>query len=241
LVIRFALNATTTSRESRQVNPWTQSNLNHQKHHSDAFMHSFIFSIILFRKYKNIFTFLHTQLKPRNTITAAYLFYCIVIYFIVLHIIFYFYLLLHLVFDNHSEELGTQDKEIFLQVAWRRTSRAFLTVPREFDIKPWVLSWGKFTLATTLYTWSPDELTPLLCVINHPKFLSNCIKTTWIHHLDLGVSDSSLGLHLLRIGLRLDLFKRDLALLGLSELLPLGFFELMLLLNQCQFAFHKYW
>jgi hypothetical protein len=32
----------------------------------------FIFSIILFRKYKNIFTCLHTQSKLKNTFTAFY-------------------------------------------------------------------------------------------------------------------------------------------------------------------------
>jgi hypothetical protein len=88
-VIRFALNATTTSRESRQVNPWTQSNFNHKKYISHAFTHYFIFSTILFQKYKNIFTFLHTQPKPQNTITASYLLYCIVIYFIAFIIIFF--------------------------------------------------------------------------------------------------------------------------------------------------------
>jgi hypothetical protein len=62
--------------------------------------------------------------------------------------------------------VGAQDKEVVLHVAWRRTTRAFSTVPRKFDIKPRVPSWGKFTLTTTLCTWSPDELTPLLRVIN---------------------------------------------------------------------------
>jgi hypothetical protein len=60
--------------------------------------------------------------------------------------------------------------------------RAFSTVPREFDIKPRVSSWGKFTLATTLCTWSPDELAPLLSVISGvhrqrvvtPAALSSC-------------------------------------------------------------------
>jgi hypothetical protein len=41
---------------------------------------------------------------------------------------------------------------------------AFLTVPREFDINPEFPLWGKFTLATTLCTWSPN-LAHLLSVI----------------------------------------------------------------------------
>jgi hypothetical protein len=69
------------------------------------------------------------------------------------------------VLDNQSVELGTQDKEVVLQVAWKRTTRAFSTVPRGFDIKPQVTSWRKFTLTTTLCSWSPDELACLLSVI----------------------------------------------------------------------------
>jgi hypothetical protein len=33
-------------------------------------------------------------------------------------------------------------------------------------LKPRVPSWGKLTLATTLRTWSPDELAPFLSVIS---------------------------------------------------------------------------
>jgi hypothetical protein len=111
-----------------------------------------------------MFTSLHTQPKPKNIITTSYLLYCIVIYFTVLHIIFYFYLHSHLVLDNHSVELGTQERGIILQVTRRRTTRAFLTISREFDINPEFPSWGIFTLATTLCTWSPN-LTHLLSVI----------------------------------------------------------------------------
>jgi hypothetical protein len=124
---------------NERVGKWThepRSNLNHKKHLSDTFICTFIFSSKLFRKYKNIFTSLHTQQKPKNIITTSYLLYYIVIYFTVLHIIFYFYLHSHLVLDNHSMELGTQEWGIILQVAGRRTMRGFLTIPREFDINP---------------------------------------------------------------------------------------------------------
>jgi hypothetical protein len=36
---------------------------------------------------------------------------------ILLHLLFYFTYIQHLVLDNHSVELGTRDKEIVLQVA----------------------------------------------------------------------------------------------------------------------------
>jgi hypothetical protein len=138
--------------------------MNHKKNLSDTFVCTFIFGTKLFWKYKNIFTSLHTQLKSKNIITASYLLYCIVIYFTVLDIIFYFYLHSHLVLDNHSVELGTQERGIILQVAGRRMTRDFLTIPREFDSNSEFPSWGKFTLATTLCTWSPN-LAHLLNVI----------------------------------------------------------------------------
>jgi hypothetical protein len=59
----------------------------------------------------------------------AYLLYCIIIYFTSLAYHIYFYLHSHLVLDNHSVELGTQERGIVLQVAGRRTSGAFSTVP----------------------------------------------------------------------------------------------------------------
>jgi hypothetical protein len=65
---------------------------------------------------KNIFTFLHTPTKPKN-ILPHYI-YFIASYLLCLHYHhILFYLHLHLVLDNHSVELGTQDKEVVLQVA----------------------------------------------------------------------------------------------------------------------------
>jgi hypothetical protein len=69
--------------------PW--SNLNHKKHLFDAFTFTSIFSTILFRKYKNIFTFLPTQPKPKKhhyriifTLLHYYLLYRIAHYFLFL-------------------------------------------------------------------------------------------------------------------------------------------------------------
>jgi hypothetical protein len=56
--------------------------------------------------------------------------------FILLHFLFIFTYIQHLVLDNHSIELGMQDKEIFFAGYLTRTKRAFSTVPREFDIIP---------------------------------------------------------------------------------------------------------
>jgi uncharacterized membrane protein YdbT with pleckstrin-like domain len=99
-----------------RIDKWThepRSKFNHKKHISNTFTRTFIFNIILFQKYKKIFTFLHTHTKPKNTFPASYLLYCIVIYFIALSS-YLFYLHLDFVLDNHSVELGTQGKEIVL-------------------------------------------------------------------------------------------------------------------------------
>jgi hypothetical protein len=61
------------------------------------------------------------------------------------------------VLDNHSVKLRTQDKEIVLQVAWREWESFFDCSPR-VQYKPRVSSSGKFTLAITLCTWSPNEV-----------------------------------------------------------------------------------
>jgi hypothetical protein len=131
-----------------RVGKWThepRSNFNHKKHLSDSFTYSFIFSTILCWKYKKHIYFLaHTTKTQKHhyriifTLLYYYLLNCICY-----HILFYLYL--HLVLDNHSVELGTQDVEIVLQVAWRRMSRYFSTVLQEFGIKPRVPLWGKFT------------------------------------------------------------------------------------------------
>jgi hypothetical protein len=76
----------------------------------------------------------HKQIPKTPFHIIFTLLHCYLLYCICYHILFYLYL--HLVLDNHSVELGTQDEEIVLQVAWRRMSVAFLTAPREFDIKP---------------------------------------------------------------------------------------------------------
>jgi hypothetical protein len=76
---------------NERIGKWThepRSNFHHMKHLFNTFICTFIFSTKLFWKYKNIFTSLHAQPKPKNIITIAYLLYCIVIYFTVLHIIF---------------------------------------------------------------------------------------------------------------------------------------------------------
>jgi hypothetical protein len=58
-----------------------------------------------------------------------------------------------------------------------------LTVPREFDIKPRVPSWGKFTLAKTHYTCSPNKLAPLLSVIREVEdFMRQCAVCHQVKH-----------------------------------------------------------
>jgi hypothetical protein len=143
-----------------RVGKWThepRSNLNNKKHLSDTFICTFIFSTKLFWKYKNIFTYLHTHIKPKNFIAASYLPYCIS------H--FIFYLRSHLMLDNHSVELGTQEQGICFADCSKKNHKSFCDYSPRVWYKPRVFSWGKFTFSTTLCTWSPN-LAHLLSVIS---------------------------------------------------------------------------
>jgi hypothetical protein len=59
---------------------------------------------------------LHTQLKPKNIITASYLFYCIVIYFTVLHIIFTFIYIHTLCLITTRWSWGHKNEELFCRL-----------------------------------------------------------------------------------------------------------------------------
>jgi hypothetical protein len=137
-----------------RVGKWmhkSRSNINHKKHLSDAFTYAFFLASFYSENTKHIYFLAYTTKTQKHHYRIIFiLLHCCIPYSIAYHILFYLHL--NLVLDNHSVELGTQDKEIVLQVAWRRMIGAFSTVPREFNIKPWVPSWGKFTLATTLCT-----------------------------------------------------------------------------------------
>jgi hypothetical protein len=65
------------------------------------------------------------------------------------------------VLDNHTMELGAQDKDIALQVAkqgWKKLCLCSLRV----RYKHRVTIVGKISLTATLWTWSPREVTHLL-------------------------------------------------------------------------------
>jgi hypothetical protein len=90
-----------------------KSNFNHKKHLSNAFTCTHFLA----------YTYKTQKYLPRIIFNLFAL-----SYFILCH--------LHHVLDNHSVDLGTQEKEVVFQVPWRRTMRAFSTVPQEFNIKP---------------------------------------------------------------------------------------------------------
>jgi hypothetical protein len=65
--------------------------------------------------HSNVFHFM-SQLPPPVTLVFIFLVPTMAVA-ILLHLLFYFTYIQHFVLDNHSVELGTQDKEIVLQVA----------------------------------------------------------------------------------------------------------------------------
>jgi hypothetical protein len=117
---------------NERVGKWTnkpQSNLNHKKHISNTFICTFIFSNKLFQKYKNIFTSLHTQIKPKNIITASYLLYCIIIYFTLLHIIFNFTYIHALCLTTTRWSWRHKNKEFFCRLLEEERQELFWLFP----------------------------------------------------------------------------------------------------------------
>jgi hypothetical protein len=108
--------------------PW--SNSHHKKQLSNTFICTSIFSTKLFRKYKNIFTSLHTQSKPKNIITIAYLLYCIVIYFTVLHIIFTFTYIHTLCLTTTRWSWGHKNEGLFCILLEEERQEIFLLFPK---------------------------------------------------------------------------------------------------------------
>jgi hypothetical protein len=122
-----------------RVGKWThehRSNFNHKKHLSDTFTRSFIFSTILFRKYKNTFTFFHTQPKPKNTITALYLLYCIVIYFIIFVIIFHFTYFYTLCLTTTRWSWGHKTRRLFCRLLEEERAEIFRLFPESSILNP---------------------------------------------------------------------------------------------------------
>jgi hypothetical protein len=104
----------------------------------------FYFSTKLFQKYKNIFTSLHIQPKPKNIITASYLLSCIIIYFTVLHIIFTFTYIHTLCLTTTRWSWGHKNEELFCRLLEEERQELFrlfsessiltLSFPREENL-----------------------------------------------------------------------------------------------------------
>jgi hypothetical protein len=109
-------------------------------------LHALLFSALNYYENTKIYYFFAytTETQKYHYHSISTLLHCYLLYRLAYHI--YFYLHSHLVLDNHSVELETQERGIVLQVAGRRTSGAFLTVPREFDINPEFPSWENLLL-----------------------------------------------------------------------------------------------
>jgi hypothetical protein len=124
---------------NKRVGKWThepRSNLNHKKHLFKTSACTFSFSTKLFQKYKNIFTSLHTQPKPKNIIPVAYLLYCIVIYFIVLHIIFTF-TYIHTLFLIATPWIwGHKNEELFCRLLEEEHKELFWLFPESSILTP---------------------------------------------------------------------------------------------------------
>jgi hypothetical protein len=85
------------------------------------------------------------------------------------------------VLDNHSVELGTQDKE-FCFIAWREQKEVFWLFHESSIFTPSIFV-GKITLATTLCTWSPDEVVHCLVSSGFHDLVSYVQYLWWYPHI----------------------------------------------------------
>jgi hypothetical protein len=130
---------------NERVGKWThepRSNLHHKKHLSNTFICTFIFSTKLFRKCKNIFTSLHTQLKPKNIITASYLLYCILIYFTVLRIILLLLTFTPCAWEPLSGVGDTRTRNCFTG-CWKKNDMSYFDCSPRVRYQPQVSLLGK--------------------------------------------------------------------------------------------------
>jgi hypothetical protein len=135
-----------------RVDKWTHeswSNFNHKKHISNTFIRTFIFSIILFRKYKNIFTFLHTHTKLK--IPFPHHIYFIALLFTLLHLIFILLTFTPCAWQPLGGVGDTRQENCFVGCLKKNDETFFDCFPR-VRYKSRVSSWRKFTPYTTLYT-----------------------------------------------------------------------------------------
>jgi hypothetical protein len=93
------------------------------------------------------------------TFPASYLLYCIIIYFIAYHIYFTYIHTLCLTTTRWS--WGHKIRKLFCRLL-KEERRVFFECSPRVRYKPRVSSWRKFTHATTLSTWSTNELAPFL-------------------------------------------------------------------------------
>jgi hypothetical protein len=69
------------------------------------------------------------------------------------------------VLNNHTVELGTQGKDLVLQVAWQGQVELFWLFPESSILNPESPLWGKFSCYITLQL-EPNELAHLFSVIS---------------------------------------------------------------------------
>jgi hypothetical protein len=73
------------------------------------------------------------------------------------------------VLDNHTVDLGAQDKELDLQVDWHGPKKHFWLFPDSLILNL-THPCGENSLATSVCTWNPNNLAHLLSVIGSSSF-----------------------------------------------------------------------
>jgi hypothetical protein len=104
------------------------------------------------QKYQKYIYFLQLQQKPKNIFTICYslhssfsLLSCILLIVILFH-----FTNTEALLDNHTVELGAQDKETCFEGCWTRLEEASPLFPGSLILNPKSLLWGKFSYYNTL-------------------------------------------------------------------------------------------
>jgi hypothetical protein len=151
---------------NKRVGKWTyepRSNLNHEKHLSNTFACTFIFSTKLFRKYKNIFFFAYTtKTQKYHSHSIFNLLHCYLLHRIAYHINCTYIHTMCLTTTQWS--WGHKNEELFCKLLEEERAELFWLFPESSILTPSFPHGGKFTLAVTLCTWS-SNLAHLLSVI----------------------------------------------------------------------------
>jgi hypothetical protein len=150
---------------------------------------SFLFSIIILSK--NIKIYLNFCNHIKNTRTSLFIALVYFMHLLFVNLFYLLYLFRNLVLDNHSVELGTQDKEFVLQVAWQEWKEIFRLFPKSSIFTLSHPCEEIYSCNNTLHLES--QLGTLACRFIGTPIAECCSKSSFPHEGNSGLISNSRG------------------------------------------------